>query len=75
LALKARNRRHDPDEPQDAGEDVAELPTAPRVDKTSGPLHRVPERFRRPDEVLRDPFLDAKNGDDVGNHLATRVGR
>src|SRR5581483_3254088 len=48
-ATRSAASRTRPDERQDAGEDIAELAPAPRIDEPPGPLHRIPQRLRRPD--------------------------
>jgi hypothetical protein len=73
LPLSAVNRTQ-PNERQDAGEDVAELASAPRIDEPPSSLHRVPERLRRPNQVLRSRCFNIKYGAHLRDDLAARVG-
>jgi hypothetical protein len=67
----SRTRLH---ERQDAREHVAEFSPAPRIDEPSGSLHRVPQGFRRPNQVLRRDRFDIKHGAHLGDDLTARVG-
>ena len=49
-------------ERQDVREDVAELAPAPRIDEPPSSLHRVPQRLRRPNQVLCSRCFNIKCG-------------
>jgi hypothetical protein len=73
MPLSAANRTR-PNERQDAREDVAELASAPRIDEPPSSLHRVPERLRRPNQVLCSRCFNIKYGAHLRDDLAARVG-
>src|SRR5262249_40185992 len=68
LPQSAANRTR-PNERQDAREDVAELAPAPRIYEPSSSLHRVPQRLRRPNQVLCSRCFNIK----CGAHLRRRA--
>jgi hypothetical protein len=73
-AARSAASRTRSNERQDAREDPAELAPAPRIDEPSNSLHRVPQRFRRPDQVLCRRRFDIKRGADSRDDLAARFG-
>ena len=73
MPLSAANRTL-PNKRQDAWEDVAELASAPRIDEPSNPLHCVPERLRRLNQVLCGRCFNIKYCAHFRDDLAARVG-
>ena len=56
-------------------QEMGELATSPRVDQTSRTLHRVPQGFGGPSEVLSNRLIHVEFFLQRRNDLATRVQR
>ena len=74
LTPRSAANRTRPNERQDAREDVAELVPAPRIDKPPSSLHRVPERFRRPNQILCSCCFSINYGAHLRDDLTARAG-
>ena len=53
---------------------MAELAAAPRVNQAPGSLHRVPQRFCRPDEILCGVGLNVQYGTHLRDDLMQVTG-